>query len=252
MALKTVYATQDEIPSELQSLYAESTDGRFVLDIEDVDNHPKVRGVITANKENARKAQERLAKVEELTNRLGSLPEDFDAGEWERLKSSGSGKPDEQMQAIKDQHTRAVEALKAKHATDLAAITAQVAERDGYIDSQTRRDALSAALDEVGFDPMHKPMLAKFLADQIKVRREDDGRRVAFADTDLGELTPQDFVKDFASKAGKAYLAKASGPGAPGSQNTRTGAKTITRAEFAKLDPAAQAKTMADRVQLVD
>lgn len=250
MALKAIYTSADEVPEALKELYAEAADGRFVLDIEDVDNHPKVRGVITANKENAKKAQERLAKVEELTSKLSSLPEDFDPEEWTRLKSGG--KPDEQLQGLKDQHTRAVEALKAKHASDLAAITAQVSERDGYIDGQTRRDALSAALDEAGFDPAHKPMLAKFLADQIKVRREEDGRRVAFADTDLGEQSPQDFVKDFASKAGKAYLAKASGPGAPGSQNTRAGAKSMTRADFEKLDPATQAKTMAERVQLVD
>ena len=64
---------------------------------------------------------------------------------------------------------------------------------------------------------MHKALLVDHLAPKIKVRREDDGRRVAFADTDLGEVSPLDFVKEFAGKAGKVYLAKASGPGAPGS-----------------------------------
>lgn len=251
MALKSFYTDASEIPEAYKSEYTETADGRYVLDIEDVDNHPKVRGVITANKENAQKAKERLAKIEELQSRISDLPEDFDASEWARLRS-GNGKPDEQLNAIRDQHAKAVEAIKAKHSSDLAAITAQVQERDSYIDGQTRQNALSAALDDAGFDPMHKPMIAKFLADQIKVRREDDGRRIAFAETDLGELSPQDFVKEFASKQGKAYLAKASGPGAPGSTNTRTGSKTITRAEFEKLDPSAQAKTMADRVQLVD
>lgn len=251
MALKSFYSDASEVPEALRGEYVETADGRFVLDIEDVDNHPKVRGVITANKENAKKAQERLAKIEELQSRISELPEDFDPSEWSRLKSGG-GKPDEQMQALKDQHSRALEALKAKHNSDLAAITAQVQERDSYIDGQTRQNALSAALDEAGFDPMHKPMIAKFLADQIKVRREDDGRRIAFAETDLGELSPQDFVKEFASKQGKAYLAKASGPGANGSSNTRTGAKTMNRAEFDRLDPSSQAKAMAEKVQLVD
>lgn len=217
MALKAIYESAEAIPDEVKGLYTEATDGSFVLDIEDVDNHPRVRGVINANKDNAKKAQERLAKVEELTGRLSALPEDFDADEWTRLKSGA--KPDEQLQGLKDQHTRAVEALKAKHATDIEAIKGQVAERDGYIDGQMRSKALSDALDEAGFDAAHKPMLTKFLADQIKVRREEDGRRVAFADTDLGEQSPQDFVKEFAAKGGKAYLAKASGPGAPGSGN---------------------------------
>lgn len=250
MALKSFYTDANEIPEGLRDYYAEAADGRFVLEVEDLDSHPKVRGVITANRENARKAQERQAKIEELEGRIQALPEDFDADEWERLKSDA--KPDEQIQTLKEQHARALEALKAKHKADLDDAMAQISERDNYIDGQTRRDALNAALDEAGFDPMHKPMLAKYLADQIKVRREDDGRRVAFADTDLGEIDPLDFVKDFAAKQGKAYLAKPSGPGAPGSHNPRTGVKTITRAEFEKLDPATQAKTMAEKVQLID
>lgn len=217
MALKSFYTEASEVPENLKDLYTEAADGRFVLDVEDIDAHPKVSGVIRANKENAAKAKERLTKIEELEGRIGALPEDFDADEWERLKSGA--KPDEQIAALKEQHARAVEGLKAKHKTDLDAMTAQVAERDGYIDGQTRRDALNAALDEAGFDPAHKPMLSKFLADQIKVRREEDGQRVAFADTDLGEVSPVEFVKDFAAKQGKAYLAKASGPGAPGSHS---------------------------------
>lgn len=215
MALKAIYASADDVPEEHKDLYSEASDGRFVLDVEDVDNFPKVRGLVTANAENKRKAQERLAKLEEAEAKLSGLPEDFDVDEWERLKSSD--KPDEQVQTLKDQHARAVEALRAKHKAELDSITAQVSERDGYIDGVTRDAALQAALDEAGFDPMHKPMLAKFLGDQIKVRREDDGRRVAFADTDLGEVSPLDYVKEFAGKAGKVYLAKASGPGAPGS-----------------------------------
>ncbi len=251
MALKSVFPSADDIPDGLKDYYVEAADGRFVLDIEDVDKHPKVRGVITANRENAKKAQERLAKIEEYESKLSALPEDFDADEWMRLKSGT--KPDEQIQKLQDQHARALEALKAKHKSDLDAITGQLTERESYIDRTTRDGILATALDEAGFDPAHKPMLAKFLADQIKVRREADGRRVAFADTDLGEVAPLEFVKDFAAKAGKVYLAKPSGPGAPGSHNPRTGAKTITRAEFDKMDPAAQQKAIiADKMTVVD
>lgn len=251
MALKALYATADDIPEAVKSLYSEAADGRFILDIEDVDNHPKVRGVITANRENAKKAQERQSRIEELEGKISGLPEDFDAEEWGRLKSGA--KPDEQLQALKDQHSRAVETIKAKHKTDLDALTGQLNERDGYIDGQTRREALLSALDEAGFDPAHKALLADHLGPKIKVRREDDGRRVAFADTDLGEIAPLEFIKDFAAKAGKAYLAKPTGPGAPGSQSMRPGAKSISRAEFDKLDPAAQQKAiMTDKMTVVD
>jgi hypothetical protein len=214
MALKSVYASVDDIPEALREHYVEASDGRFVADIEDIDGHPKVTGVIHANKENAKKAKDRLAKIEELEGRISALPEDFDAEEWARLRSGA--KPDEALQALKDQHIRAIEALKAKAKADQDAFNAQIGERDGYIDGQTRRDALNAALDEAGFDPIHKALLVDHLGPRIKVRREDDGRRVAFADTDLGEIAPLEFVRDFAGKQGKAYLAKPSGPGATG------------------------------------
>lgn len=211
MALKSVVADLSEVDESLQSHYTEK-DGSFYLDLEDFGKHPgAVTLKTTLNKVNREKS-DLAAKVAEWEPKITGLPDDFDAAEWVRLKSGA--KPDEQIQTLKEQHQRAVDALKTK----LEAVSGQVAERDSYIDGTTRSGALSAALDEAGFDPTHKPMLAKFLADQVKVRREDDGRRVAFVETDLGEVSPLEFVKDFAGKAGKAYLAKATGPGAPGSQ----------------------------------
>lgn len=251
MALKTIYTSADEIPSEVASLYVEN-DGRFVLDIEDVDNHPKVRNLVTANKSNAQKAQERFQELEALRQKLSVLPEDFDPEEYQALKAGKGAKPDEQLQLLKEQHARALAAAQAQSKQAYDTLAQQLAERDNYIDNQTRRDALNAALDEAGFDPMHKPMLTKFLADNIKVRREEDGRRVAFSETDLGDVSPLELVKSFASREGKAYLAKPSGPGAQGNGSKGYGNKTITRAQFAQLDPVSQAKAMADKIQLVD
>ena len=251
MAFKTIYTSADEIPSEVASLYTESN-GHFVLDIEDVDNHPKVRNLVTANKSNAQKAQERFQELEALRQKLSVLPEDFDPEEYQALKAGKGAKPDEQLQLLKEQHARALAAAQAQSKQAYDTLAQQLAERDNYIDNQTRRDALNAALDEAGFDPMHKPMLTKFLADNIKVRREEDGRRVAFSETDLGDVSPLELVKSFASREGKAYLAKPSGPGAQGNGSKGYGNKTITRAQFAQLDPVSQAKAMADKIQLVD
>jgi hypothetical protein len=251
VALKTIYTSADEIPSEVASLYVEN-DGRFVLDIEDVDNHPKVRNLVTANKSNAQKAQERFQELEALRQKLSVLPEDFDPEEYQALKAGKGAKPDEQVQLLKEQHARALAAAQAQSKQAYDTLAQQLAERDSYIDNQTRRDALNAALDEAGFDPMHKPMLTKYLADNIKVRREEDGRRVAFSETDLGDVSPLELVKSFASREGKAYLAKPSGPGAQGNGSKGYGNKTITRAQFAQLDPVSQAKAMADKIQLVD
>lgn len=222
MALKSVYTEVSEVPENLSDFYQEDQDGRFVLQIADIDAHPKVRGVITANNENKRKAQERLSKLEQMESRLSGIPEDFDADEWERLKT-GNNLPEEQLQSIKDQHAKAVAGLKNQYAADIETINAQLAERDGYIDGLARKSALDAALDEAGFDPAHKPMVSKFLADQIKVKRADDGSRVAFAETDLGDISAAEFVREFAAKDGKIYLSKASGPAAQGGGNGHRG-----------------------------
>lgn len=215
MALKTFYTDASEIPENLTDFYAETADGGYALNVVDIDNHPAVRGLVTANKTNKAKAQERLAELEQLRAIASKLPEDFDPDEWERLKSGGN--TDEQITTLKEQQTKAIAALRQQLSAENEAVKAQLNERDNFIDGLTRKTALDAALDEVGFDAAHKPMLTKFLADQIKVRREEDGSRVAYADTDLGDLSTLDFVKDFAAKQGKMYLARPSGPSASGS-----------------------------------
>lgn len=241
MALKSFYTEATEVPEDVKQFYSEDADGRFVLQIADIDTHPKVSGVINANNANKQKLKERQAELEKLRAKVAGLPEDFDPDEYAALKAGGNS--DEQIQALKESHTKAVAALRAEHKAALDAIAEQVAERDSYIDGQTRRDALSAALDEAGFDPAHKPMLSKFLADQIQVRREEDGSRVAFADTNLGEVSPVDFVKDFAAKEGKMYLAKPTGPAATGNNAGRT---NHTSGDFGG-DKAARTKAIAER-----
>lgn len=57
MGLKAILETIDDLSEETRSLYSEQKVGEktvFVLNVEDIDNHPKVRGVITANNENKR------------------------------------------------------------------------------------------------------------------------------------------------------------------------------------------------------
>lgn len=222
MALKTVYESEDQIPAEVKGLYAES-DGRYVLDLEDIDAHPKVRGVVTANKENAAKAKARFEELESVRKKLESLPEDFDPEEWVRLKSS-AGKPDEQIAALREQHAKTLRETQTKYQQEREQLLAQLNERDAFIDNQTLRSALDSAIDAAGFDPQHKPMLSKYLADNIKVKRSEDGKRVAYVETDLGDIGVHEYVTSFAAKEGKAYLAKAAGPAATGGGYPRGGA----------------------------
>lgn len=256
MGLKVIYATADDIPETHKDLYSEADDGRFVLDLEDVDSHPKVRGVITANNENKKKAQARQAKLDELEAKLSEIPEDFDAEQWLAFKSGKQDDPkakDEHQQKQRELYEQRIANLTKKHDTDIASLNEQLAERDGYIDKTTRLDVLRKALRDAGVDADFEDVVVDHLSPSIRVNRADDGSRKAFVETDLGEVSVGEFVKSWAGSKGQRFLAKASGPSAPGSERIRSSAKTMARVEFEKLDAASRHKAIVkDKIQIVD
>jgi hypothetical protein len=249
MGLKAILEKIDDLPEETKSLYSEQKSGDktvYVLDVEDIDNHPKVRGVITANRENVRKRDEYKTKVEELEGKVANLPEDFDPDEWARLKAGDGGKPDEALQALKDQHARAVETLKAKHAKDLADKDALLSERDGYIDRTLIDGGLKDALLDVGVNPDLMDGALASLRGSVKVQKADDGNRTAIVETDLGDVPVVDFVKEWAGAKGKAYLGKATGPGGEGNNGGGRGGIKTQGGDFGG-DKSARTKAIASK-----
>lgn len=226
MALKAFVESLDGIDESLHEHYTEK-DGGFYLALDDFGKHPgAVTLKTTLNRVN--KDKEMLAaKVAEYEEKVKDLPEDFDPDEWARLKAGEGGKPDEAIQALKDQHARAIEALKAKYSKDLAEREAAVAERDRFIDTTIRNDELRRALREVGVDmDQHEEVLLDHLGKQVKMQRTDDGKRVALVETDLGEVPVSDFIKEWAGTKGKAYLGKAPPMDANGNSGHRGGHRT--------------------------
>lgn len=226
MALKAFVESLDSVDEALRDHYTEREDG-FHLALEDFGKHyGAVSLKTTLNKVN-RDKETLAAKVTELESKVEGLPEDFDPDEWTRLKAGEGGKPDEAIQALKDQHARAIEALKAKHSKDLQEREAAVAERDRFIDTTIRNDELRRALREAGVDmDQHEEVLLDHLGKQVKVQRTDDGKRTAMVETDLGEVPVSDFIKEWAGTKGKAYLGKASGPDPHGNNGGRGGHRT--------------------------
>lgn len=233
MALKTVLESLDGIDAALQAHYVEK-DGMFYLDLEEFGKHPgAVTLKTTLNKVN-KERDDLKSKVTTLEARVADLPDDFDINNY--VKREDAGKPDEQLATLRDQHARALAAQKATHQKEVDELKASLAERDAKIDGDTRRTALSAALDEAGIDPIHRPILLDHLGSKVKVRREDGGEPVAYVETDLGEVTPAEFVKDFASKAGKVYVAKPSGLDTKGSDNRRMEDNPFAKQAWSKTE----------------
>lgn len=259
MALKSVLDSLDGIDEALKEHYTEK-DGSFYLNIEDFGKHPgAVTLKTTLNKVNKDK-DALAAKVTELETKLDGLPDDFTAEQFLELKAKEAefGDPekrkadDEHLQSQRQLYEQRIANLTRKHEADLAALNEKLAERDGYIDKTTKLDVLRKSLREVGVDSDFEDVVIDHLSPSIKVQRADDGSRKAFVETDLGEVDVSGFVKDWAASKGQKFLSKADPMDAKGNNGRGGGAKTMTRAEFDKLDPAAKASVDFTKVTLVD
>ena len=274
MGIKAIFDSADAIPEPLREFYEEADGGKYVLAVEDIDSHPKVRGVVTANRENARKRDELKQRLTEAQERLAGLPDDFDPEAWDRVKNLRdvswpdgfdpadpqswekirNAKPDPDiLNRIQQKHEQMLQQEREKAAEKERALAEKLNEARSYIDRTVRTEALREAMRKVGVDPAHEPILLDHHMKAVKVERdEDSGERRAVVESDLGPQSVEEFLTDWAKVKGKPYLAKGAGPDAPGSSGRGAGGKTMTRADFSRLDPTARQEAMSRGVTLVD
>lgn len=230
MGLRAFYESLDEVPEALRDHYAEDK-GKFVLTVDDIDDHPKVRGVITANKANVAKRDEYKAKLADAETRLAELPEDFDAEKWAALNAAANKddptKRDADLQSMKAVYEGKLTNLQKKYETDISAKDAALQERDGYIDSTVVVGGLKDALLAVGVDPDPEMLGGAIdrLRKSVKVHRADDGSRKAIVETDLGEIGVTEFVKDWVQTKGQKFLAAPTGHAPNGNDGHQRGGK---------------------------
>jgi len=190
MPLKAVLETLEGVDDAVQSFYAEK-DGVFILDVEGMDSHPEVRGVIGANQANAQKAKERQAKIESLTAQIAELQKNA---------------PD----------NAATQAKLAQLQEQLDAKSAEVGEWQGKYTTVTRDQTLSQALQAAGItNPTFLKAATTMLKETVKVG--EDG--TVYAETPMGPKVVHDFVKSWAAGDGKDFVAPPSGGGAGGGKS---------------------------------
>lgn len=247
MALKPVIdkAAYDNLPDALKAEYkVQSKDGvdSYILEVEDVDSHPRVAGLKSAFEKNKRtiealeatvekykdidpdRAREALAKIVELEEGDGKDKKDK-AAELDALK-----------QRLETTHARQIEKLKEE-------LGGKLSTRDKALRKLTIDAALDKAIEEGGFDPRYKKAVrAELLMKNPDVIEEDGEFRGVFK-TDLGEVGILDFVRDFArSPEAEIYLPPSgkAGSGADNKGGARSdGGKTVV---FDGNDPLAWGK----------
>lgn len=211
MALKAVLENLDGVDDAAKPFYTEA-DGKFVLAVEGVDDHPEV-----ANLRNAyarTKADKDAAKGEAAT---------LKAQIAELQKSA----PD----------TAATQAKLAQMQEQLEAANAAAGEWQGKYVGVTRDQTLQQALQAAGIvNPTFVKAATTMLSPQVKLG--DDG--TAYVDTAMGPKVLGDYVKAWASSEGKDFVAPPSGGGASGSKGGG-GGKTIAATELDNMTPKEKA-----------
>lgn len=223
MALKALLDTLDGVDDAVKPFYAER-DGKFVLSVEGVDDHPDVanlRNAYSRTKEDREKAKGEAATLKA------------------QIAELQKGAPD----------TAATQAKIAQLQEQLDAAKASAGEWQTKYTGVTRDQALANALQSAGVTNATFLKAAQaMLSGSVKLG--DDG--TAYVETGMGPKVLGDFVKGWAASDGKDFVTPPKGGGAGGNDRANNGT-TMKRSDFDRLDPAEQRKAMVtDKVTLID
>lgn len=222
--LKATLESLEGVDDAIKPFYAEA-DGRFVLKVEGVDDHPEVANL--RNAYSRTKEDRERAKGEAATLKA-------------QIAELQKGAPD----------TAATQAKLTQLQEQLAAKEAEAQTWHGKFVSVTRDRTLQEALQAAGIvNPTFVKAATTMLAGQVKLG--DDG--TAYVETGMGPKVLTDYVKGWAASEGKDFVAPPSGGGAGGSKGGGAhGAKTMTRSDFDALSPEAKVKAAREGVKLTD
>lgn len=215
MALQALLETLDGVDDALKPFYAE-TDGKFILQVEGVDNHPEVANLKSAYERTKADRESSKTTVNTLKAQIAELQK---------------GAPD----------TAATQAKIASLQGELDAERAKTGELTGKLTGVTRDRALQEALQGAGItDPTFLKAAIAMTAGMVKV--DDNGG--AYVETPMGPKLVQDFAKGWTAGEGKAFVTPPSGGGAKGSNGGTIG-KTVSARDLETKTPQEKAAFFA-------
>lgn len=209
MALKTVLESLEGVDDALQPFYVEN-DGKFVLQVEGVDEHPDV-----ANLRNA--YQRTKADREQAKTELKTLSQ--------QLAEMQQNRPDEAQ----------LVAMRQELENKAQAEAARAAELEARLMGVTRDRSLDEALAAAGItNPTYLKAARALLAPQVKVEGDK-----AIIETDMGPMALQEHVKRWVASEGQPFVTPPSGGGAKGN-TAGSASSTISREDFEAMDPVSR------------
>lgn len=231
-----------EAPEGLAGHYSETErDGEtiFYLDVdsEQLRTHPATKNLETAKNRMRDERNAMREKLEAAEAKLEDLPDDFDAEEWHRLKSSAGDGGDSDIQKRIDaavekrlEYERAKfdrERAKVEKERDDAKAAAEAA-RTGLRD-RIRRDALAKALDDAGITKRtFRDMAESFHMPNVEAVEEDgEDLSVVYKMRDGGTIPLSEAIREWVETDGKDLVSKPTGTGANGAEGRSSGNRRL-------------------------
>ena len=226
MAIKAILDSIDDLPDPLKAEYKQGDDGKFHLDVEDIDNHPSV-GALKRAKDYEKAERQKAAKsAQELKEQLEALAE-----ERENLLKGAIPKGD-------------VDKLEASYKEKLSKREKELSDQIAGLNSNLKTLLVDNVAQSLAAKISDSPDL---LLPHIRGRLQAelvDGKavtRVLDAEGNPSALTVDELQKELVANPVFAPIiraSKATGGGAKGgNESGNNGQKSISRAEFDKLSP---------------
>lgn len=224
MSIKTFVEKLDDAPEGLREFYTE-VDGRFVLDVEGIDEHPAVSNLRNAYQKVKESDKQARSDLKTFKEKAGSLPDDFDADLWKKVKS-GELQDGSKVKVAEQTIAERDEAIK------------RAEQAESRLNSLTIDRAIGDALDAANItNPAFRKGATALLRDSVKL----DGEKV-FVDSDMGPLDPKEYVKKWAATdEGKPFVSQPKGGG------SRSGDPNVT----SSVKSWGDAKTTKERVEFL-
>lgn len=199
MGLNATLDSLDNVDAGLHQFYSEK-DGKFVLQIEGVREHPDVLNLANAYQSEKTKRQDQGAELATLKERYKDMPDDFSLDTWNKAKD-GKSDPAELQQ------------LRASLEAERDEWKGKAVASDKRLYELTVERSLDEVLTANGVsEPTFQKAARTMLIPSIK--QTDDGKPIV--DTDMGPLPMADYVSRWLAGEGKAFVSNPKGAGADG------------------------------------
>ncbi|MDB5490353.1 MAG: hypothetical protein JWO78_202 [Micavibrio sp.] len=217
MKIKAVLDSIEGVDENLRGFYTEK-DGKFVLSIEGVQEHPDTKALKSALDRVREEKKTQTTEFDNLKARFADVPAEFDSEEYHRLKdSAGSNVNIEQRLA--EQRERLTKA----HNTEKEKIAGERDQARKVLTSTQRDRAIADAIADAGIAPQFVDAVKAMFRDKVTVTMEGDD-----AIATIESMPVVDHLKTWAAtEKGAHYVAAAqnSGGDANGGKKAAGGGK---------------------------